>query len=438
MIEAFSQCVQFGEIDRQFGDCAGKQPLKAAGDTGKLLITGAKVPCTVQFLQKKASRQRILGAVQEVLIGVLKPLSLKVLDDRHHPVGTGIGRRHSQRLNAGQVLPDAFSWAGRMMGLHEIRLEWTEHNEMSRVAWIGRASWVGLLALGLALHLQWAEASPVTAWIALFTAAWLPGLAMGLGSMVAATVIKTNTPQDSASAFEWCRAVVREWWVYFPVFGWRQPFRWHAMPDHPADPGQPTVVLVHGYLCNRGFWHPWRDALQAQRWGQVSVNLEPVFGSIDDMVDVLDPVMQRALASGGPVAVVAHSMGGLVFRAWLGRQPQWPKALATVVTIGSPHQGTWVARWATSDAGQQMRMDSDWIAALRDKESPDDAARFLCWRSLTDHVVFPPSVATLPGAHDRVVRCAGHVDLAFQPQVMSESVAWIASAFRSPAARTRS
>lgn len=309
---------------------------------------------------------------------------------------------------------------------------------MSRVAWIGRASWAGLVGVGVALHLRWADAHPVAAWIALLAALWLPALAMGLGSLIAASVSQESPLADRASASEWCRAAAREWLTYFPVFGWRQPFRWKAMPDEPAAPGQPTVVLVHGYLCNRAFWHPWRPALQAQGWGQASVNLEPVFGSIDDMVDVLDPVLQDALASGGPVAVVAHSMGGLVTRAWLARQKAWPERLATVVTIGSPHQGTWVARWASSEAGQQMRMNSGWIAALRSQERPDDASRFLCWRSLTDHVVFPAWVATLPGANDQVVRCAGHVDLAFQPQVMTTSLAWLASAFRSPADRTRS
>lgn len=308
---------------------------------------------------------------------------------------------------------------------------------MSRVAWIGRSSWVALIGLGLALHALWAGTHPLAAGMALSLALWLPAVAMGLGSFIAASVVAKSSPDPRATAWEWGRAVVREWLAYFQVFGWRQPFRWQAMPD-VAEPGRPTVVLVHGYLCNRGFWHPWRSALQARRWGQASVNLEPVFGSIDDMVDVLDPVMQKALAGGGPVAVVAHSMGGLVTRAWLARQETWPEALKTVITIGSPHHGTWVARWANSTAGRQMRLGSDWIASLAARERPEDARRFLCWRSLTDHVVFPPAVAALPGGTDRVVRSAGHVDLAFQSPVMDESLAWLASAFRSPADRTRS
>lgn len=309
---------------------------------------------------------------------------------------------------------------------------------MSRVALIGVGTLMGLWGLGVALFVHWWPGEPMAAWAALLANGWMPGAVMAVGSGLAAVVATGQPLAERAGAADWCRAWAREWRIYFSVFAWRQPFRWRSLPDPALAADQPCVVLVHGYLCNRGFWHPWMAMLRQRGWGWRSVNLEPVFGSIDEMVEVLDPVMQAALAGRRPVALVAHSMGGLVTRAWLARQADWPQNLHAVVTIGSPHQGTWIARWTTSDAGQQMREHSDWLTRLQTRERPQDAARYLCWRSLTDHVVFPPSNARLDGAVDRVVRCAGHVDLAFQPQVMSESLDWIASAFRSPAARTRS
>lgn len=309
---------------------------------------------------------------------------------------------------------------------------------MSRVAWIGAGSLGLLLGFGVLLFDRWWPHQAASAWAALTAVVWLPGAVMAIGSLLAAMVVARHSPRDTAQPSEWLRAWAREWRVYFSVFAWRQPFRWSALPDPVFRTGQPCVVFVHGYLCNRGFWHPWMRAMATRGWGWRSVNLEPVFGSIDEMVELLDPVMREALSEGRPVAVIAHSMGGLVTRAWLARQPAWPAELTTCVTIGSPHLGTWVARWAHSDAGRQMREDSDWLAALRAAERADDARHYLCWRSLTDHVVYPPANALLPGATDRVVRCAGHVDLAFQAAVMTESLDWVASAFRSPAARTRS
>lgn len=309
---------------------------------------------------------------------------------------------------------------------------------MSRVGSIAATTVTVALATAAGLFMALRAQHPWAASIALLSVIWVPGGVMALGSVLAAMVVSRRTPGDAASIHEWVRALLGEWRTYYAVFVWRQPFRWHAHPDPQHRRLEPTIVLVHGYLCNRGFWHPWMMALQARGWAWRSVNLEPVFGSIDHMVERLDPVMKDALATGAPVAVVAHSMGGLVIRAWLARQEQWPDGLTSCVTIGSPHRGTWLARWANSEAGREMRERSPWIEQLSGSEQTSQRRRFLCWRSLTDHVVFPPANATLPGAQDRVIRCAGHVDLAFQPTVMNESLDWIASAFKSPHDLTRS
>ena len=47
--------------------------------------------------------------------------------------------------------------------------------------------------------------------------------------------------------------------------------------------GEPTIVFVHGYVCNRGFWTPWMARCHRERRPFVAVNLEPPFASIDDM-----------------------------------------------------------------------------------------------------------------------------------------------------------
>lgn len=49
-----------------------------------------------------------------------------------------------------------------------------------------------------------------------------------------------------------------------------------------ADREKRGVVLVHGFMCNRGLWLPWFIPLQARGHAYVAVNLEPVMGSIDE------------------------------------------------------------------------------------------------------------------------------------------------------------
>jgi len=108
------------------------------------------------------------------------------------------------------------------------------------------------------------------------------------------------------------------------VFGWRQPFCEHAEPDwlpEPPPQGQATrrgVVLLHGFLCNRGFWLPWMRLLRARGHAYVAPTLEPAFGSIDDYAAAIDAAVRRvAAATGMPPVIIGHSMGGLAARAWL-------------------------------------------------------------------------------------------------------------------------
>ena len=54
------------------------------------------------------------------------------------------------------------------------------------------------------------------------------------------------------------------------------------------------VLLVHGYFCNRGIWHPFARWLAERGHAVDSVNLEPVFGPIDDYVPLVEAEIGRA------------------------------------------------------------------------------------------------------------------------------------------------
>lgn len=215
------------------------------------------------------------------------------------------------------------------------------------------------------------------------------------------------------------------------VFCWRQPFRWRAVPDEmdaaPSQPGRRGVVFIHGFICNRGFWTPWLKQLRARNQPFVAVNLEPVFGSIDEYVPIVDAAVKRVTqATGLPPILVCHSMGGLVARAWL-RSKSADARVHHVITIGSPHHGTWLARFSQVRNGRQMRLQSDWLRGLG-RGGATGYSNFTCWYSNCDNIAFPASTGTLPGADNRLVRGAAHVDLGFHPEVMAHSIALITAA----------
>jgi triacylglycerol esterase/lipase EstA (alpha/beta hydrolase family) len=219
------------------------------------------------------------------------------------------------------------------------------------------------------------------------------------------------------------RAWAGEWAASTRVFGWRMPWRERAQPDHlpPAAQGRRGVVLVHGYVCNRALWNPLMARLRGAGHPFVALTLEPVFGTIEGYVAQLDDAVARLQSiTGRQPVVVAHSMGGLVARAWLASRGDAVSRVASLVTIGTPHRGTWLARFGVSPNARQMRIDGEWLAGLAAATRDGSAARFTCWWSECDQVVYPPPVALLPGAVSRPLQGVGHVALSQRPEIAED------------------
>jgi pimeloyl-ACP methyl ester carboxylesterase len=255
---------------------------------------------------------------------------------------------------------------------------------------------------------------------------WLfPAFVLGC-QFLAVRHINRNDPAPLAPWREIAAAWLGECVVAARVFYWRQPFRSHCLPDNLTGSPLRGVVFIHGFVCNRGLWTPWLAQMQAQQRPFIAVNLEPVLGSIDDYVPLIEQAVQRiTMATGQAPVLVCHSMGGLAARAWL-RQAGDRQRIAHVVTIGSPHRGTWLGRFAHSLNGRQMNLASRWLQQLERDEPPGTHALFTCWYSNCDNIVLPASTATLPGADNRLVAGQAHVELAFDPVVMQETLALIA------------
>ena len=206
------------------------------------------------------------------------------------------------------------------------------------------------------------------------------------------------------------------------VFLWQQPFRSSAVPDQlsVASPERRGVVFVHGFFCNRGLWNPWLRRFRERGIPFAAVTLEPVFGSIDRYLDAVDAAVRSVQAATGlaPI-VVAHSMGGLAVRAWLVRRGS-AERFHRIVTIASPHRGTWMARYGRTANGLEMRLDSSWLQALAGAESAALRWRFTCFWGHCDNIVFPTVGATLAGADNRHLPATPHVAMAFHPAVFDE------------------
>lgn len=256
-------------------------------------------------------------------------------------------------------------------------------------------------------------------------------LVLGVEFVLLARVNRTD-PAPPATLGQLVRAWAGEAVSAPSVFCWRQPFRTWAVPDQPHEPGRRGVVLIHGFVCNRALWTPVMRRLQREGVPFVAVSMEPVFGSIDRYAPQIEAAV-RALEAGTGLAPVllCHSMGGLAARAWLRANMQAggsDERVHRVITIGTPHRGTWLARWGFAPNTRQMRRANVWLAELAASESASRYARFTCFWGHCDNIVFPASTALLPGAQAVHLSGIAHVHMAFHDEVFNEVLRWAAKA----------
>ena len=205
-----------------------------------------------------------------------------------------------------------------------------------------------------------------------------------------------------------------ECWCAIRVFCWRLPFRSSAWPDHLKNArGRRGLLLVHGFLCNRGVWNGWYPRLLRSDVPFIGLSLEPLFGSIDSYLEQIERAVGTLTdATGMPPVIVAHSMGGLAVRAWLRHGGCCAvDRVHAVVTLATPHHGTALVTAPLGANVRQMAIDSSWLEQLRHEEPAGVAARFICAFSRCDNVVFPAERARMDGAEViEVSRCA-HIQM---------------------------
>lgn len=192
-----------------------------------------------------------------------------------------------------------------------------------------------------------------------------------------------------------------------------EPFR--AAPE-TAVAGSPwparPVLLVHGFGCSRAVWRPLLSRLRAMGIGPVrAVSLEPLLADIETNARKLLRELEslKSRAGGKAIAVVAHSMGGLVVRAALRRSA--PGLIGRIITIGAPHHGTAVACWFRWRSTRQMCPGSSWLGELNACQEGRLGIPVTTLYSLDDNYIVPAESARLDGARAIELEGLGHLAL---------------------------
>jgi len=247
-------------------------------------------------------------------------------------------------------------------------------------------------------------------------------------------VYRSETPLDHrlrklAAArlflFEYCASMISSSWTMgFCTFR-----------DRPGLAGTTPVLLIHGYGCNSGYWHFMSRALSRAGISHYGIDLEPMLASIDHFVPALHERIEEICRQTGQerIVIVAHSMGGLVARAYL--RDHGARRILRIVTLGTPHRGTGLARFGAGHSVREMLWTgsaengrcSDWLDALVQREDLALRPLFVSIFSHQDNIVSPQLSSRLPGACNIEFNGIGHVALGLHPRVQQEVIAAISS-----------
>ncbi len=172
--------------------------------------------------------------------------------------------------------------------------------------------------------------------------------------------------------------------------------------------GQGRVLLLQsGYVNNGAVWFFTARALERKGFRVFTID-QPVFASIDTMGELLAQRIDEVLALTAEhhLTLIAHSMGGLVCRAYL-RQFGGAK-IAQLITLGSPHHGTFHAYLASGPNGLQMRPGNQWLTTLAQTAV---TIPFTSVFSLHDTVISPQESSRMDGAMNIQIPAVGHVSM---------------------------
>lgn len=269
--------------------------------------------------------------------------------------------------------------------------------------------WIGVLAM------------------AVFVAGWLVYALLSTLATYALTRFALTSPHDPAPPPAWpsVTTVLREAFSMLLLFALVQPFErlWLGPDPHgPPPPGRPVVLLVHGYLRNRGLWWWLRRALLKRGAHVLTVNLEPPLAAIPHFADQVHARLQAAELGDAQVVVVAHSMGGLVVRDYLRRHGA--ARVARVVTMGSPHRGTRLAFLGIEACARDMIPGSRLLTELEGAGPPPVAVQAI-W-SRADNFMAPLTTAAEFGSAHLALDDVGHLTMQFSRRIREAVIAEVA------------
>ncbi|WP_377644292.1 esterase/lipase family protein [Oryzobacter terrae] len=183
------------------------------------------------------------------------------------------------------------------------------------------------------------------------------------------------------------------------------------------------ILLVHGIVSNRSVFTLLRRGLTRRGFSNVfAMNYTTLSTDVRAAAASLAEEVERVVEETGfeRIHVIGHSLGGLIGRYYVTRLGGDAR-VHTLVTLGTPHEGTWAAYAVPTRLMQQMRPGS---GVLRELARPACGCRtrFISYWSDSDEAILPQRSAALrhPDLRSSNIRLhgAGHLTLPMMREVV--------------------
>ncbi|MDR2503941.1 MAG: alpha/beta hydrolase [Deltaproteobacteria bacterium] len=180
--------------------------------------------------------------------------------------------------------------------------------------------------------------------------------------------------------------------------------------------GLPPLILIHGLYNNASVWLLLGRRLRRAGFPLSTCSYRSFFTSpqrIALLIEAHVRVVEAAFPGQKPI-FVCHSLGGMLVRHWL-LAPENPPRVKSVLTLGTPHQGSKIAALGPGVLAKNLLPDAPFIRELQ--QAPALAGLFCtALVSPTDEAVLPASNLLPPhGWKMRLTRRVGHFNMLLCP-----------------------
>ncbi|MCX5402110.1 triacylglycerol lipase [Streptomyces sp. NBC_00102] len=191
------------------------------------------------------------------------------------------------------------------------------------------------------------------------------------------------------------------------------------------------VVFVHGYTGSASNWVTAKSVFQLNGWSSSNLfayeynSYGNNITNAQGLATFVDNVKAQTGAS--KVAIVNHSMGGLVSQYYLKVLGGNTSVSHLASIAGANHGTTYASACLIYTTCQQMYPGSSFISQITSGDETPGTTKYATWYSACDGIILPYTSTKLDGATNNLVACQTHIGYLTDTVVLGQIAKFVAS-----------